>query len=118
MKELKYKEYQGIITNIDYRTGLMHGEVLLLKDVVTFKASNPKMLLKEFKASIDDYLAYCKDDGVEAARPLKGEVLVRSGKAIQEEIIKIVATKKSVGKKISQNEWCVDALKEKLQREA
>lgn len=58
MKELKYKEYQGIITNIDYRMGLMHGEVLLLKDVVTFKVS------------IDNYLAYCKDDGVEAARPL------------------------------------------------
>ena len=118
MKELKYKEYQGIITNIDYQTGLMHGEVLLLKDVVTFKAPNPKLLLKEFKASIDDYLTYCKKDGVEAARPLKGEVLVRCGKTIQEEIIKIVATKKCIGDKISQNEWCVEALKEKLQREA
>ena len=107
-----------MITNIDYRTGLMHGEVLLLKDVVTFKAQNPKLLLKEFKASIDDYLAFCKEDGVEPARPLKGEVLVRCGKTIQEEIIKIVATKKSIGEKISQNEWCVEALKEKLQREA
>ena len=117
MKDLNYKGYQGVITEIDYDSGLIHGEVLLLKDVVTFKARDPKQLVKEFKISVDDYLAFCKEEGAQPNKPLKGEILVRCGTAIQQEVIKVVATKKSSGEKISQNDWCIEAIKEKLQRE-
>lgn len=117
MKNLLYKGYSGVVIDMDFSSGLIHGEVLLLNDVVTFKADNPKNLAKEFKKSIDDYLAFCEEDGVEPNKPLKGEVLIRCGKEIQQEIIKVVALKKNSGEKISQNDWCVEALKEKLQKD-
>ncbi|MFP5459827.1 MAG: type II toxin-antitoxin system HicB family antitoxin [Bacteriovoracia bacterium] len=117
MKELKHKGYQGIITSIDYKSGYIHGEVLLLRDVVTFKATSPKKLAEEFKESVEEYLRYCKEDGVDPSKPLKGEVLIRCGKEIQQEIIKHVASRKAKGEKLSQNDWCIAALKEKLSRE-
>lgn len=117
MKNLSYKGYSGVVIDMDFSSGLIHGEVLLMKDVVTFKADTPKNLVKEFKNSIDDYLKFCEEDGVEPNKPLKGEVLIRCGKEIQQEIIKIVALKKNTGERVSQNDWCVEALKEKLQRE-
>jgi predicted HicB family RNase H-like nuclease len=81
------------------------------------KATNPKKLVAEFKASIEEYLDFCKEDGVEPNNPLKGEVLVRCGRQIQQEIIKRVASRKSSGEPITQNEWCVEAMREKLRRE-
>ena len=117
MKELKYKGYQGMITEMNFKSGMIHGEVLLTKDVVTFKASNIKDLVKEFKTSVRDYLDFCREDGVSPNKPLKGELLIRCGEEIQSDIIKLIATKKLAGQKISQNEWCKRALKAQLERE-
>ena len=36
---MKYKGYFGEIKNFDEETGIMHGEVLGLKDVITFQAA-------------------------------------------------------------------------------
>lgn len=117
MKELKFEGYHGMVTEIDFESGMIHGEVLLTKDVVSFKAINIKDLVKEFKASVIDYLEFCREDGVAPDKPLKGEVLVRCGEEIQAEIIKLIASKKLVGKKISQNDWCKEAFKAQLDRE-
>ncbi len=117
MKELRFKGYCGIITEIDFSTGMIHGEVLLTKDVVTFQADSIKSLVQEFKMSVEDYLNFCKEDGVSPDRPLGGEILVRCGEELQSEIIKLIAYKRFEGEKISQNEWCKMAIKNQLELE-
>jgi predicted HicB family RNase H-like nuclease len=117
MNLLKFEGYQGIITDISIETGIIHGEVLLTKDVVTFKADGFKNLVEEFKASVADYLEFCREEGDSPSKPLKGEVLVRCGSEIQAEIVKHVQSQKLSGEKITQNEWCKKALKNQLERE-
>ncbi|GEM_PF-294991 len=117
IKELNFEGYQGVITEIDFATGLIHGEVLLTKDVVTFKADNIKDLVEEFKISVVDYLDFCREDGVTPNKALKGEILVRCGEELQSKLIKFIASKKLSGEKISQNEWCKNAIKTQLEKE-
>ena len=70
MKDLRHRGYIGIITEIDFKTAVIHGEVLLTKDVVTFQANSVKDLVKEFKASVEDYLNFCKRGRNGAKKPL------------------------------------------------
>ena len=114
---LKFKGYCGIVTKIDFDAGVLHGKVILAKGLVTFQADSVKNLVKEFKASVEDYLDFCRQDGVSPERPLTGEILVRCGQDLQVEVIKIVANRKFGGEKISQNEWCKNALKAQVEKE-
>ncbi len=62
--EIKYKGYTFKYC-IDEENGVLFGEVLGINDVVTFQADNVAGLLREFKASVDDYLELCEESGVD-----------------------------------------------------
>lgn len=47
--------------------------------IVTFEASSVEELRREFRISIDDYLAWCKEDGVEPQRPFSGKLNLQLG---------------------------------------
>jgi len=57
--------YKGYKFKADYddNAKIFHGEVVDLKDVITFQGTCVKELEKAFKDSIDDYLAWCKEQG-------------------------------------------------------
>jgi len=57
---LKYKEYQGKV-EFDEEADLFHGEVLDLRDVVTFQGKSVDELNQAFINSIDDYLEFCEE---------------------------------------------------------
>ena len=57
---MKYKGYIGQVT-YDDEAKLFHGEVIDLKDVITFQGTTVKELETAFKDSIDDYLAWCEE---------------------------------------------------------
>ncbi len=57
---LKYKGYKGH-TEFDDEVGLFHGEVLDLRDVITFQGTSVEQLEKEFRDSVDDYLKFCEE---------------------------------------------------------
>ena len=44
----------------DDEAGLFHGEVLDLKDVVTFQGRTVEELERAFRGSVEDYLAFCQ----------------------------------------------------------
>jgi predicted HicB family RNase H-like nuclease len=73
---LKYKGYTGHV-EFDDEAGLFHGEVLDLKDVVTFQGTSVEDLERAFRESIDDYLDYCKGRGEESDKPFSGRLMVR-----------------------------------------
>ena len=59
---MKYKTYIGRV-EYDDEAKVFHGEVIGLKDVITFQGTSVDELEQSFKDSIDDYLAFCKERG-------------------------------------------------------
>lgn len=62
MTTLTYKGYDGYVEFDDERS-LFHGEVLGIRDVVTFQSRNAEETEAAFRASVDDYLDFCTKQG-------------------------------------------------------
>jgi predicted HicB family RNase H-like nuclease len=73
---MKYKGYEGSIS-YDDEAEIFHGEVINTKDVITFQGKSVRELKKEFRLSIDDYLALCKERGEEPEKPFSGNLVIR-----------------------------------------
>jgi len=72
-------EYKGYFANVvfDEEANLFHGEVLNLRDVITFEGENVKELKQAFHDSVDDYLEYCAERGEDPEKPYSGRFVVR-----------------------------------------
>lgn len=73
---MKYKGYSGRV-EYDDDAKIFHGEVLGIKDVVTFQGRTVDEIEQAFKDSVDDYLAFCKKKGEEPDRPFSGKFNLR-----------------------------------------
>ena len=62
---------------IDEENGVLFGEVVGINDVVTFQAKTVVGLIREFKASVEDYIDFCEESGVEPKKPYSGRFVVR-----------------------------------------
>lgn len=59
---LEYKGYRGHVT-LDLDAGVLFGEVVGLRDVITFEATSIAAVRAAFRESVDDYLAMCAQRG-------------------------------------------------------
>ena len=73
---MKHKGYSGKF-ELDEATGIFHGEVLGIKDVITFQGTTAKKLLKAFRDSVDDYLEFCEERGEDPDKPYSGNFMLR-----------------------------------------
>lgn len=73
---MKYKGYTGHV-EYDDEAKIFHGEVLGIKDVVTFQGTTVDEIDQAFKDSVDDYLAFCTERGEEPDRPFSGKFNLR-----------------------------------------
>jgi len=73
---MKYKGYTGHV-EYDDEAKIFHGEVLGIKDVVTFQGTTVDEIEQAFKDSVDDYLAFCKERREEPDRPFSGKFNLR-----------------------------------------
>ena len=73
---MKFKGYMGRV-DYDSSSKVFHGEVLGLKDVITFQGRNVDELEKAFKDSVNDYLDWCKERGEKPEKPYSGELRLR-----------------------------------------
>lgn len=73
---MKYKNYVGEVT-YDADGHIFHGEVIGLKDVITFQGTTVAEIEKAFKDSVDDYLAWCKERGETPEKAFSGNIRVR-----------------------------------------
>jgi len=108
---LKYKNFLGKVT-YDDDAKILHGEVIGLNDVITFQAKDTNTIEKEFKASINDYLAFCKEEGREPQKSVSGETRIRMGEERH-----LLVSKVSQAKDISMNDWLNEAIDEKIEKE-
>ena len=100
-------EYKGYIGNVEFdaEADIFHGEVINLRDVVTFQGSTVAQLRKEFRDSVDDYLEFCAKRGESPEKPYSGKFMVR----IEPELHKAVAVRAKRQRK-SLNAWVRDTL--------
>jgi predicted HicB family RNase H-like nuclease len=76
MNTMTYKGYEAII-EYDEDTEFFHGEILNLRDVITFQGQSVAELKQAFADSVEDYLAFCKERGEEPEKPYSGQFVVR-----------------------------------------
>ena len=105
---MNYKGYAGK-AEYDDEAGVFYGEVIGLRDVVTFRGKSVKEIQKSFRESIDDYLAFCQRMGKVPDLPASGRLILRIPPEIHSRAA-IVA--KSEGRSL--NTWVAEAVKEKL----
>ena len=77
MTMMHYKGYEAVI-EFDEEADIFHGEVINLRDVITFQGSSAMELKQAFANSIEDYLAFCAERGEEPDKPFSGQFVVRS----------------------------------------
>jgi predicted HicB family RNase H-like nuclease len=73
---MEHKGYFGRV-EFDDEANLFHGEVINLRDVVTFQGETVKQLRKAFRDSVDDYLEFCAARNEEPEKPYSGKFVVR-----------------------------------------
>ena len=65
---MEYRGYRAVVS-LDYEASVFHGEVVDTRGVIFFEGTSVEQLNKEFRLSIDDYLAVCAERGREPNRP-------------------------------------------------
>lgn len=75
---MKYKGYTGVVT-FDDEAMIFHGEVVGVRDVITFQATTTKGLKKEFELSVNEYLNWCEELGQKPEKPYSGTLTFRPG---------------------------------------
>jgi predicted HicB family RNase H-like nuclease len=100
-------EYKGYLGHVEYddEAGLFHGEVVNLRDVITFQGESVDGLRTAFRESVDDYLAFCAARGEEPEKPYSGTFTVR----IPPELHRDIALRARLAGK-SLNGWVTDLL--------
>lgn len=73
---MKYKGYLGNV-RFDDEANIFHGDVVGLKDVITFQGTSVKELKQAFKESIEDYLEWCKERGEKPEKTYSGKLHLR-----------------------------------------
>ena len=72
-------EYKGYVGQVEYddEHGVFHGEVINLRDVITFEGECVADLRQAFRESVEDYLAFCAERNEEPEKPFSGTFTVR-----------------------------------------
>lgn len=73
---MKYKGYIGHV-EYDDEARIFHGEVLGLRDIITFQGKSVEELEQAFQDSVEDYLNWCKKRGEKPERTFSGTFNLR-----------------------------------------
>jgi len=73
---MEYKSYIGKV-EIDEEAGILYGEVINVRDVITFEGITVEEVQQAFRESVDDYLAFCAQRGESPEKPFSGKFVVR-----------------------------------------
>src|SRR3990167_455314 len=70
--------YKGYICQIEFDSDakIFHGEVLGLKDIITFQGTTVKDLEQAFRDSVEDYISWCKERGEKPEKTYSGQMRI------------------------------------------
>jgi len=90
-------EYKGYIGTVEYdsEAKIFHGDIINTRDVITFQGTTVNEIEKSFKDSINDYIAWCREENTEPEKPYSGKFNVRLSPQIHRQI-SILAKKRKI----------------------
>ena len=100
-------EYKGYIGKVEYddEAGIFHGEIINLRDVITFQGETVEELRQAFRESVEDYLDFCAERGEQPEKPFSGKFILRIPPELHRKIyIQAKTSDKSL------NSWVTDVL--------
>ena len=100
-------EHKGYFAKVEFddEANIFHGEIINLRDVITFEGKSVDDLRKAFNESVEDYLEFCAERGEDPEKPYSGKFLVRVGPELHKTLV--IQARKN-GKSL--NTWVHDAL--------
>jgi predicted HicB family RNase H-like nuclease len=102
-------EYRGYVGVVEADDGAFVGRVAGLRDVVTFEGTTYAEVEAAFRASVDDYLAFCAERGEPPDRPYSGRIPLR----VDPELLRRAATQAQAAG-VSLNQWIAMRLEQLL----
>lgn len=74
------KAYKGYTASVRFESSdsLLHGTVEGIRDIIHFAGASVSELEKAFHDSVEDYLAWCAEDGVDPQKPYSGKLAFRT----------------------------------------
>ena len=109
MNTMSYKGYLGSVNYSD-KDHVFFGKVEGINGLVNFEGESVKELTESFHEAVDDYLAYCEDEGIEPNKSYTGVLNVRLTPAIHRQIAMLAI---KAGQSI--NAFIKEALEEKVE---
>jgi predicted HicB family RNase H-like nuclease len=108
---MEYKGYIGKV-EIDEEAGILHGEVINIRDVVTFEGRTVEEMQQAFRDSIEDYLDFCAQRGEDPEKPFSGKFVIRLPAELHRKVyIKAKLEDKSL------NSWVTEVLEAAVQEQ-
>ena len=100
-------EYKGYVAKVEFddEAEVFHGEVMNVRDVITFEGTSVAELQQAFQESVEDYLAFCAERGEEPEKPFSGKFSLR----IDPELHRRITFKARLANK-SLNKWVSETL--------
>ncbi len=74
---MMYKGYTGVV-EFDEDARVFHGEVIGLRDVITFQGTSVEELENAMAESVDFYLEWCEQRNKDPEKPFSGKFMVRT----------------------------------------
>lgn len=99
-----YKGYTGRV-GFDDEAMVFHGRVVGIEHVITFEGATPDEVLRAFRESVDDYLAWAEAEGFPAEVPFSGDLSVRMAPA---QHVMVFEAAEAAGQPVA--EWARDVL--------
>jgi len=109
MNTMTYKGYLGSVNYSD-KDQVFFGKIEGINGLVNFEGKSVKELTEAFHEAVDDYLAYCEDEGIEPDKSYSGVLNVRLTPAIHRQIA-ILARQAG----LTLNAYIKEALEEKVE---
>jgi predicted HicB family RNase H-like nuclease len=104
-------EYKGYYAKVEFDddANVFHGEVVNLRDVITFEGETVREIKQAFQDSVDDYLDFCAKRGENPEKPFSGKFVVRLEPELHK---KVTIEARKAGKSL--NVWVNDAISKAL----
>ncbi len=112
MTMMRYRGYEAVV-EYDDDAEIFHGEVINLRDVITFQGKSVSELKKAFAGSVADYMAFCRERGEDPERPFSGQFVVRAEPALHKAMF---SAAKRAG--MSLNKWVTSTLEKAVSGDA
>jgi len=111
MNTMTYKGYIGSVNYSD-KDQVFFGKIEGINGLVNFEGESVKELATAFHEAVDDYLAYCEDEGIEPDKSYTGVLNVRLTPAIHRQIAML-----ALREGISINAFIRNAVEKKVEYE-